>query len=625
MSEKKERLWVQVFIAIAFLAGIGAFLSLIRVPSESKNAVWLGFSAGRLALAFGTLAGILLIFVFFLISCIPNCVKIRANLSSLFREPFPTFSLFSLCWVISWGIFFIFLMSFLPVRLLDSKVSSLVSRAWGMLVWVFLMNVEIEILLILHNGRKFFQQQIRVVFLFTLWTAAFYFFASYYDQIDWNIQIHHLKWILGLPVFFAWAGSLLNKYSPSQKKRTKFELFCLCCLIGTLSYAIYHLTGCFMGRWNTPSKAYWNLLAQSFLEGKLYLENPPSFHDLTLYGGKWFVPNPPLPAILLMPVVWLLKDPEAVNMTVFSAVIAAVNVVLVFLVLKRVSDRKMISISLNGILWITAVFAVGTNHYWLATIGQMWFVSQLLTVTFVTASILSAVDGKSGWLSGALLGLAVLARPNIFPMYLLLAGIYLGQNGNFPKCDGKKFISWGLKSGIPVCISVFLILGYNKIRFSDWTDFGYVTINGADWILENVRKYGMFNIHFFKTNARVMFLQLPGLDFSGKEFFFQPGIAGFSIFVMTPPLIYIFRRFQKSWWQMGAWSSVLLTTLLLLCYSNTGAEQVGYRYLMDEIVSLLLLMGCGMGERPSWLFKLLTCAGGAVNFLSIYWWYIGRI
>jgi len=86
----------------------------------------------------------------------------------------------------------------------------------------------------------------------------------------------------------------------------------------------------------------------------------------------------------------------------------------------------------------------------------------------------------------------------------------------------------------------------------------------------------------------------------------------------------LFRRFRKNWWVIGAWASVILTILLLLFYHNTGAEQVGYRYLLDAIVPIMLLMGLGVDRKVNWFFKVLAMIGIAVNLLSVYWWFIAR-
>ena len=224
-----------------------------------------------------------------------------------------------------------------------------------------------------------------------------------------------------------------------------------------------------------------------------------------------------------------------------------------------------------------------------------------------------------------MLGLGVLSRPNIFPVWFCLLGLWLYQQSVFPRIKWKETFFWCQKSGIPVAAAVFLLLFYNKVRFDDWMDFGYVTINGADWILESVQEYGMFHPHFLKINADVMLFGLPELDFSGERFFFQPHVAGYSIFVMTPALIYAFRSFRKNWFAAGAWTSVLLSIGLLLLYHNTGAEQIGYRYLLDIAAPLSLMTADGLKGRAGRLFKMLTILSVFVSFAGIYWWYLGRV
>jgi hypothetical protein len=121
-----------------------------------------------------------------------------------------------------------------------------------------------------------------------------------------------------------------------------------------------------------------------------------------------------------------------------------------------------------------------------------------------------------------------------------------------------------------------------------------------------------------------MFLKIPRIVTDGSDFFFQPGYEGFSIFFMSPFLLWSFRRFRRNWWQIGAWAGVLLTLFLLLFYHNTGSEQVGYRYLMDAIVPLMLLVATGFKREITPLFRLVVIFAAVINLLSVYWWYIGR-
>ena len=122
-----------------------------------------------------------------------------------------------------------------------------------------------------------------------------------------------------------------------------------------------------------------------------------------------------------------------------------------------------------------------------------------------------------------------------------------------------------------------------------------------------------------------MLFGLPTLDLSGARYFFQPHVQGYSIFLMTPPLIYIFRAFRKNWYSIGTWASVIISVALLMLYHNTGAEQIGYRYILDISVPLSLLVVDGMNGKVSVLFKILTIFAILLSFTAIYWWYLGRV
>ncbi len=609
-----------VFILIlSFLEGVAVFVHLISIPSESESAFLLGFSKSRLLLIVSCIF-LSIFYVFLLIRFLRKGFLLpdRRNNIWLYRI------LISIFWVIFWVIFFFLLLSVLPVQKSDSTVSSIAFRIWDVLLWGALLSVQMIFLIQFQTGHwhEIFNNYIKA-FFFALFLIVFYLFISYYDQIDWIRKFKYSEITILTPAAIALIWVILSGKIKDRTHAEKLDTIFLCLLIGSVTYTIYRVTGYFMNRVDTPSKAYWHLLADAFNHGHLNLIAPPTTHDLTLYQGKWYVPNPPLPAILLMPVVALLGV-EGVNMTIVSALLGALNAVIVYLVLQCASGSGMTACKRSTNLWLTAVFALSSNHIWLATTGQMWFISQLVTILFIGLGTIAVIQGKPAWVSGLMIGMAVLARPNIFPIAIFLMGIYLWKAKPFPEVEWGKAVRWAIGFGIPVLICGFLELLYNYLRFEDWFDFGYVTINGASWIMEAVQKYGMFHPHFLRENFEVMFLRMPRIDTTGERFFFQPGYAGYSIFAMTPAFIYLVRGIKKNWWVIGAWVSVILTVGLLLLYHNTGAEQVGYRYIQDAIIPLVLLLGVGVGEKPGILFKGLTMLGVVINLLSTYWWYIGR-
>jgi hypothetical protein len=391
--------------------------------------------------------------------------------------------------------------------------------------------------------------------------------------------------------------------------------------VGVLAYAAYRHTVFWTGRDFTTSKAYWQLLADAFLHGRLYLEHPTSTHDLTFYNGRWYVPNPPLPALVVLPFVAVFGV-EKINMVRFGITLGAVNAMLIYQVLEKAARLKLIPTRPAGNLWLTVMVIFGTSYWWLSVMGEMWFTAQLLTLTFLALAVLFALGRCSPWLIGTSLGMAVLSRPNAFTLLPFVTGVYLYLD----TCEGRKVdwkgvIRWSEQTVVPIILACVGLLYYNYIRFGDWFDFGYVTINSSDWIMEAARTYGLFNPHFIPANFYAMFLKLPRIENDGSCFYYSPSREGISLLAMTPALVYIVRRLKLNWWTAGAWVSILLSMGLLMLYHNTGADQLGYRYLMDSVLPVLLLMGLGVGERPSWIFKGLVVLSVIGNAAGMYWWF----
>ena len=609
-----KRLTNDIIYIIPILCGVCSFAALLSAPSEEKNALFFGLSGLRLVLAAFTLA-----FTVF------SCFLYRNR-----RKKMP--ALYYLCAAGGITAAQILLFSRFPTDDTRNMIPLIADRA-GPLLWCILLSSLCWYTALRLCGAE--PPRYFSAFSASAAVIVYWLISTHMAAICWNVRLDgNTAYCAALLFCLALWQLVLNS---GMSRGWKTAAGCLFFIV--LGFSVTRITGMWMGRVETPPKAYWNELAESFLNGRLDLMHPNGFHDLTQYDGKWYVPNPPLPGILLIPWVLLLGSAEAVNMCIYSAVIAGINAGLLFLMLvlcftgegaplyMPVSDDSAYpGNSLNIAVWVTVLFIFGTDHLWLGTTGQMWFISQLLVVSFTILAFLCVLCRFPPVWAGISLGLGMLCRPNIFPIWLCLLGLWLYQeNSGFPRFHLKKTLQWSLKSAAPVIFSVLLQLLYNKLRFDSWMDFGYVTINGADWILRSVQEYGMFHPYFIKINAKVMLFELPGLDFSGTRFFFQPHVSGYSIFLMTPPLIYVFRSFRKNWFSLGTWASVLLSVGMLLLYHNTGAEQVGYRYLLDILMPLSLLTADGLRGKVSLFFKLLTVFAIVLSFTAIYWWYLGRV
>lgn len=432
-----------------------------------------------------------------------------------------------------------------------------------------------------------------------------------------------LAWLfLAASLLFLWLRFTYRDVLQENKiVRNAERLLLLASLFLVTFFAYEHLL-IWMGGANQSRYSYWNELADSFLQGHLYLQNPSQTHDLTFYNGKWYVPMPPIPAVLMMPLASIIGG-QSINTSDFSILISAVNAVLVYLVLEQLVQRKWIALSLTGMLLLVLLFAFGTPHLWVGIRGRAWFVSQVVTVFFLALAVLGALKSWSPWLVGLCLGLAVMARPNgamTWPFVFAIAmQILKEERGVVTVNDAFK---WSLKSALPVVMTVAGLLLYNAARFDNPWDFGYATISGDPTVVANAQTYGIFSLHYIPANLKAMLLTVPALQ-PGERWPILPSTTGMSIFLATPPLIYLFHLYERRWWILGAWLAVAFNFVLLVLYHNTGAHQFGYRYILDAIVPLIAMLAVSLGRNIPWHFVLLLSLSIIFNIYGAYWFING--
>ncbi|MFN8494914.1 MAG: hypothetical protein U0350_45340 [Caldilineaceae bacterium] len=390
--------------------------------------------------------------------------------------------------------------------------------------------------------------------------------------------------------------------------------------IFVLALAVYWGTALVFGAAGTPDTAYFNHLADAFLHGQLYLAQPPNTHDLTQFAGRWYVPFPPLPALLMLP--WVaLAGLSNVQTVLFCAIFGALNVTFVYGLLQALSQRGWTKLSVTDNLWLTGLFGLGSVHWYMATIGSVWFVAQICTVTFVALAVWSAVANGSPWLAGLALGLAMVGRPNVALTWPLLLGIAALQlRTKEGRIAWPALTRWAIASAIPMLLAVAGLLLYNNARFGNPLDFGYLSENVADRLKEPLRVYGQFNLHYAAKNFWSMWLAGP--KWEPKTNFWLPDPEGMSLFMTTPALLYLGRARRVSPLTLGGWIAFVLLMIPLLLYYNTGWYQFGYRFSLDFMVPVMILFAIAAGTRMTGSMRALILVGVLVNLYGVLWWHL---
>lgn len=386
--------------------------------------------------------------------------------------------------------------------------------------------------------------------------------------------------------------------------------------------ALYLATAVHWHSLATPVNSYHDHLAEAFLNGRLYLAEPPGIHDLTQHQGRWYVPFPPLPAAMMLP--WVARFGIAGTSTVvFSCIAGAASVALLSLLLDALAARGWIALRGGGRLWLCAVLAAGCVHWYVAVDGTVWHLAQAAALLFVMLAAWLAVAFRSPWPAAMALALAMWGRPNVVLTWPLLAGLAAEHlRDAVGAVDRRRWRRWCAASAVPLGASVAGWAAYNQARFGDPLDFGYTRQNVSMDVAGDLYEHGQFSLAFLKRNLQTMALGMPVIR--GQNHWPQPDPRGMSLFLTSPVLLFALVARQPRPMVRGAWIAVGLSLVPLLLYYNTGWAQFGYRFSLDFMVPALVLLAAAFGPRISRLSVGLILVGVAVNLWGVWWWFTQR-
>ena len=326
----------------------------------------------------------------------------------------------------------------------------------------------------------------------------------------------------------------------------------------------------------------------------------------------YFVSFPPAPAVLMMPLA--LIQGYHVNDVRFTLFFAAFNVALCFVLLRRLRRLGVIERKPWENVFLSLALGFATTHLWCSVLGQVWFTALVLGVTGMLLYVLGCTDLRRPWLAGLALAFCMAIRPQLAAGGLLFAALLLFPDGRLRRTDWGAALKRLAQFAVPVVVVAVLLFWYNHVRFEDPTRFGHEFLQAGK--LDRIVKWGLFNYHFFPINLTAMLTTLPQLsrDFPYIKF----SLHGMSIFLSMPFLIYLaVPRYsaddRTTWlWHRALWATTLAILLPGLLYQNTGWEQYGFRFAMDWLVYVMLLLALSR-RRLGWLFVSLTVVGFLVN------------
>ena len=349
---------------------------------------------------------------------------------------------------------------------------------------------------------------------------------------------------------------------------------------------------------------------------------------------RWYVSFPPFPALVILPAV------AAFGLDLwdraFWALFAGLGPALLFLLLRFLREERLSGRSLREDVTLVALFAFGSVYFFNAVQGTVWFAAHVVAIPLLCLYVLFGIGARRPFWAGLALALAFASRPTTAFLAVFFAvevlkhargesdptdptkAWYLRALRWVRDVDWKRVIRPVLAFSAPILVVGGLLMWMNATRFDSPFEFGHTYLQ-IFW-RDRIERWGLFNYHYLGRNLAVFVASLPWL--SAIPPYLKISRHGLSLWVTTPQLwLALFPKASPvasrrdkpiTPTMVGLFLAVSVVALLNLCYQNSGWEQFGYRFALDYLPLLFVLLA--LGGRPFRVgFYLLMAWALAIN------------
>jgi hypothetical protein len=352
---------------------------------------------------------------------------------------------------------------------------------------------------------------------------------------------------------------------------------------------------------STPYNNY-VLLADALLHGRLWIDWPGPVIDALAFHGRYYVIEAPLPALLLLPAVWLFGTHA--NETLLSVLLGGVAVGAAWEVATRLGASG------NTRLLLVAFFMVGTDLWWCAMYGDVWFIAHASAVCFTMLALVELLGKRRGWVVALLTACAVYSRFNLvlaLPFYMVL--LARGR----PRGDAMRALAAFCAVLVPF---VALWVAYNEARWGLPYDVGYTLWYHSDDIGDPTGP--PFKLKYVPMELQSYFVALP--DLRSMFPWIAAPVGGIALTWTSPALLLALLARGPRYLVASMWALIVVLWVPLVLYYANGAAQFGMRHALDFEPFAFVLMTLGVRRRlPAWGAALLVYSI-LFGFWGLWYW-----
>jgi len=329
------------------------------------------------------------------------------------------------------------------------------------------------------------------------------------------------------------------------------------------------------------------LLADAFRHGRVWIDWPGPYIDALPYRGRYYVIEAPLPAVLLLPAV--LVSGTAVNQTMLAALLGGVATFAAY------DIARTLAVPRHTTLWLCAFMLLGTDLFWCAMLGDVWFIAHVASVAFTLLALRELLGARRGALVALYAACAVESRfamVLVLPVYAALLWWGTGTGAALAarrRAPGRSLAAF-LLALVPLA---GLWVGYNVARWGVPYDIGYTAWYHQD--AAGQPQGSPFRLAYVPDQLYSFFIRYP--DYRPAFPYLMPSFAGIALTWSSPALALALRARRPRRFTCALWLATLLCAAPNLAYYVNGYAQFGMRHALDfePFLFVLIALGCRTG------------------------------